>query len=152
MFSIRTPRPDDLPALKALLAASGLPSEDIAVSHLEHFIILAGSGRVVGSIGLEKFGADALLRSLAVDTMMRGEGYGVRLLQEIEAHALRNGVRTLYLLTTSADHFFEHHGYQRLDRSAVPESIRKTTQFAHLCPSSALCLYKSLSPEQEDQT
>ncbi|HJV50198.1 MAG TPA: arsenic resistance N-acetyltransferase ArsN2 [Noviherbaspirillum sp.] len=145
MFSIRTPRPDDLPALKALLTASGLPSEDLTEQHLDHFIILAQSGRVVGSIGIEKLGTDALLRSLAVDTMMRGEGFGMRLLQEIEDYARHNGVRNLYLLTTSADSFFEHHGYKRLERTAVPEPIRNTTQFVHLCPASAICLHKSLS-------
>lgn len=146
MFSIRKPQADDLPSLKTLLATSGLPSEDLTEQHLEHFIILAQGGRVVGSVGIEKMGEEALLRSLAVDVMMRGEGFGKRLLQDIEGHALGNGVHRLYLLTTSADGFFEHHGYQRLDRSAVPESIRSTTQFAHLCPTGALCLYKKLSP------
>jgi amino-acid N-acetyltransferase len=83
--------------------------------------------------------------------MMRGEGFGKRLLQEIESHALRNDVHDLYLLTTSADNFFEHHGYQRIDRSAVPDSIRNTTQFALLCPASAICLHKFLTHQQEDQ-
>lgn len=151
MFSIRTPRPDDLPALKALLAANALPSEDLTAQHLQHFIVLAQSGRIAGSVGIEKLGPDALLRSLAIDTMMRGEGFGKRLLQEIESHALRNDVRDLYLLTTSADNFFEHQGYQRIDRSTVPDSIRNTTQFALLCPASAICLHKSLSHQQEDQ-
>lgn len=151
MFSIRTPRPDDLPALKALLAASGLPSEDLTAQHLEHFIVLAQSGRIAGSVGIEKLGQDALLRSLAIDTMTRGEGFGKRLLQEIESHALSNDVRDLYLLTTSADNFFEHHGYQRIDRSTVPDSIRNTRQFALLCPASAICLHKSLTHQQEDQ-
>ncbi|HJV84244.1 MAG TPA: arsenic resistance N-acetyltransferase ArsN2 [Noviherbaspirillum sp.] len=145
MFSIRTSRPDDLPALKTLLATCGLPSEDLTAQHLEHFIVFAQSSRIVASVGIEKLGTDALLRSLAVDPMMRGEGFGNRLLQEIEAHALRHGVRRLYLLTTSADSFFEHHGYQRVERSAVPESIRNTTQYASLCPASAICMCKSLS-------
>lgn len=149
MFSIRKPRAGDLASLKALLAASGLPSEDLTEQHLEHFIILAQTGRVVGSIGIEKLGMEALLRSLAVDAMMRGEGFGRRLLQEIEEYARSAGVRCLYLLTTSADSFFEHHGYRRLERAEVPESIRNTTQFARLCPASALCLYKFLSPNEE---
>jgi amino-acid N-acetyltransferase len=152
MFSIRTPRSDDFPALKAHLAASGLPSEDLSEQHLEHFIVLAQSGRIAGSVGIEKLGTDALLRSLAVDTMMRGEGFGKRLLQEIESYALHNDVRDLYLLTTSADNFFEHHGYDRVDRSTVPDAIRNTTQFALLCPTSAICLHKSLTHHQEEQS
>lgn len=144
MFSIRTPRADDLPALKALLDGSGLPSSDLTEAHLPHFIILGQSGRVAGSVGLEVSGDCALLRSLAVDTMMRGEGYGARLVELIEARARDEGIRTLYLLTTSAGNFFAHQGYERIARENVPEAIRNTTQFAGICPASAVCLSKSL--------
>ena len=144
MFSIRTPRTDDLPALKVLLDGSGLPSSDLTEAHLPHFIILGQAGRVAGSVGIEVSGDAALLRSLAVDTMMRGEGYGARLLELIEAHARDQGVRRLYLLTTSADNFFMHQGYERTERAGVPEAIRNTTQFAGICPASASCLSKSL--------
>ena len=144
MFAIRPPRADELPALKTLLDSSGLPSSDLTEAHLNDFIVLAQAGRVAGSIGMERFGEDALLRSLAVDTMMRGEGYGKRLLELVEARAADTGVRRLYLLTMSADTFFEHQGYERIDRASVPEAIRNTTQFASLCPSSATCLFKTL--------
>ncbi|HYD60267.1 MAG TPA: arsenic resistance N-acetyltransferase ArsN2 [Noviherbaspirillum sp.] len=144
MFTIRAPRADDLPALKALLDSGGLPTSDLMEAHLENFIILAQAGRIAGSIGMERFGEDALLRSLAVDTMMRGEGYGSRLLELMEARASEDGVRRLYLLTTSADNFFEHQGYERIERASVPESIRNTKQFAGICPASATCLFKAL--------
>ena len=144
MFAIRAPRADDLPALKALLDNSGLPSSDLREAHLDNFIILGQAGRVAGSIGIEQFGEDALLRSLAVDTMMRGEGFGKRLLELMEMRAADNGVRQLYLLTTSADNFFEHQGYERIERASVPDAIRNTAQFAGICPSSAVCLFKTL--------
>lgn len=144
MFAIRTPRADDLPALKTLLDNSGLPSSDITEEHLGNFIILGQAGRVAGCVGMEAHGEDALLRSLAVDTMMRGEGYGYRLLELMEQRARDEGVRRLYLLTTSAADFFAHHGYEKIDRASVPEAIRNTTQFAGICPASATCLYKPL--------
>ncbi|WP_420474539.1 arsenic resistance N-acetyltransferase ArsN2 [Noviherbaspirillum sp. ST9] len=144
MFAIRTPRPDDLPALTRLLDSCSLPTSDLTEEHLGHFIILGQAGRVAGCIGMEVSGQDALLRSLAVDPMMRGEGYGNRLLQLMEDRARDEGVQHLYLLTTSAADFFEHQGYVRTDRASAPESIRSTAQFAGVCPSSATCLYKSL--------
>ncbi|HZW21291.1 arsenic resistance N-acetyltransferase ArsN2 [Noviherbaspirillum sp.] len=145
MFAIRQPRAEDLPALKALLDSSALPSSDLTEEHLAHFIILAQAGRVAGSAGVEVHGEDALLRSLAVETMMRGEGLGSRLLELIEAHAQEHGVRRLYLLTMAADSFFTHHGYEPIARSDVPESIRNTAQFSGICPSSAACLFKPLA-------
>jgi amino-acid N-acetyltransferase len=77
--------------------------------------------------------------------MMRGEGFGARLLEEIETHARAIGVRRLYVLTTSATSFFEYHGYQRIDRTEAPAEIQNTAQFAQLCPASAICLFKSLA-------
>jgi amino-acid N-acetyltransferase len=145
MFSIRQPRAADLTALKALLDSNALPSSDLTEQHLEHFIILAQSSRVVGAVGLEVHGESALLRSLAVDTMNRGEGLGARLLELIEAHAQECGVRQLYLLTTSADAFFRHHGYTPIERAEVPKSIQRTKQFTDFCPSNAICLSKTLA-------
>lgn len=145
MFAIRQPRSTDLPALKALLDNSGLPSSDLSEQHLDQFIVLAQANRVAGSVGLEIRGDDALLRSLAVETMMRGEGLGARLLELIEERARDQGVRRLYLLTTSADTFFKYHGYEHAERDNVPEAIRHTPQFAGICPSSAACLSKQLA-------
>lgn len=145
MFAIRPPRADDLPALKALLDASGLPSSDLTEAHLKHFIILGQAGRVAGSVGIEPHGEDALLRSLAVETMLRGEGYGQRLLELMEERARDEGVQRMYLLTTSADNFFHHQGYEPVARDSVPDAIRGTSQFAGLCPASAACLLKTLN-------
>jgi len=144
MFAIRPPRTEELPALKALLDSSGLPSSDLTEAHLKHFIILGQSGRIAGSIGIEAHGEVGLLRSLAVETMLRGEGYGQRLLELMEERACEEGVRRLYLLTTSADNFFAHHGYEPVARETVPEAIRGTAQFAGVCPASAVCLSKPL--------
>jgi amino-acid N-acetyltransferase len=145
MFAIRAPGAEDLPALKTFLDDCGLPSSDLTVAHLDDFLILSQSRRVLGSIGMEKFGSDALLRSLAIDNVMRGEGLAKRLLEEMESTARDCGVSRLYLLTTSADRFFEHHGYQRIDRSSAPASIQNTTQFASICPASAICLFKPIA-------
>jgi len=145
MFAIRPPRAEDLPALKALLDACGLPSSDLTEAHLKHFIILAQAGRVAGSVGIEVHGTDALLRSLAIETMLRGEGYGQRLLELMEERARDEGVQRLFLLTDSAADFFSHQGYEPVARESVPESIRSTAQFAGLCPASAMCLSKSLN-------
>ncbi|OWW21944.1 arsenic resistance N-acetyltransferase ArsN2 [Noviherbaspirillum denitrificans] len=144
MFAIRPPRTDDLPALKALLDSSGLPSSDLTEQHLQHFIVLGQAGRIAGSVGIEPHGEDALLRSLAVETMLRGEGYGQRLLELMEERARDGGVQRLFLLTTSADNFFVHQGYEPVARESVPDAIRNTPQFAGLCPDSAVCLSKSL--------
>jgi len=50
----------------ALLQAQELPVSDITDQHLEHFFFVNFDGAPTGLVGLEIYGADALLRSLVV--------------------------------------------------------------------------------------
>lgn len=52
----------DLPAVEALLAAARLPLAGVA-EHFADFMVAERSGRVVGVVGLERYGDAGLLRS-----------------------------------------------------------------------------------------
>jgi amino-acid N-acetyltransferase len=134
-------RPPLLPAI-ALLAAQGLPTDDLTDEHLEHFFFVGSDGSPIGLVGLEIYGRDALLRSLAVGESERGRGLGSRLVKRAESHAKAQGVRAIYLLTTTADGFFARLGYSRIDRSGASALIQGTKQFATLCPASAALMTK----------
>jgi amino-acid N-acetyltransferase len=56
------------------------------------------------------------------------------------------GLRALYLLTTTAEHYFPRFGFTRVDRSAVPADIRATEEFRSACPASATVMARPLSP------
>ncbi|GAC1405608.1 MAG: hypothetical protein NVSMB6_00450 [Burkholderiaceae bacterium] len=144
MFAIRAAQADDLRLVHQILHGSALPFDDITDHHLMHFLILGGGKQVAGCVGIESLGAEALLRSLAVRDVLRGRGWGERLVQAAEMHARNVGVSSLYLLTTTAASFFERIGYQQIDRADAPKSLHTTTQFSTLCPSSSTCLFKSL--------
>jgi len=127
-----------------LLAAAQLPTEDLRDAHCEHFFYAESSGAPMGLVGLELFGDVALLRSLVVAPPRRGMGEGKALLERAEAHARANGVRALYLLTTTAEAFFEKHGYQRASRESAPAAIRATPEFAGICPASSAFMTREL--------
>lgn len=91
----------------------------------------------MGLVGLELYGREALLRSLVVRQLERGKGLGLALVRHAEAYAASRGVRSMYLLTLTAETFFQRLGYARLDRSAAPASIQRTSEFASLCPASS---------------
>jgi len=132
----------DLPAIRALLAASGLPSADLTPTHLGSFWIEQDSAGLVGVVGLEPHGRVALVRSLAVRADERGRGLGGTLLAHAESQAGALGIEALYLLTTTAEGFFAVRGYTVIPRDAAPPSIRATAEFAKLCPASSVCLTK----------
>jgi amino-acid N-acetyltransferase len=146
-FEIRPARPADLPAVLALLGQSGLPVDDLREGLPALFFIAEDGGTIVAGGGIERLGEYGLLRSLAVAGSLRGSGLGRHLVECCEAAARTAGLDTLYLLTTSADAFFAHLGYEVVARDRVPASVTAHAQFRSLCPASAKCLRKNLAVE-----
>lgn len=134
-----------LNAVKRLLSRADLPVLDIDErSPLTFFGADYGDG-LVGVIGLECFENIALLRSLAVDLSYRGKGVGTTLVTHVEQFALENDIRTIYLLTITADVFFRRLGYTDIPREDAPAEISTTREFSRICPASAAFLVKILS-------
>ena len=97
-----------------------------------------------GIVGLEIHGEYGLLRSLVVWENARYCGYGKILVNEIEKLALQKKVKTLFLLTNTAEMFFTRLNYQKIERDDVPQPIRNTQEFFSLCPDSAAVMRKFL--------
>ena len=136
-------RPDPA-AVRALLAAAGLPVADLAAAHLDDFWGSGAGEDLTGVVGLEIHGTVALLRSLAVAPDWQGRGLGAALLAHAERTARQRGITALYLLTTTAEAYFTRRGYVRIPREAAPPALHRTAEFAALCPASAACLRKAL--------
>lgn len=128
----------------ALLTQCGLPTQDLTPAHLKHFLACARDDTLMGVIGLESFGATALLRSLAVAEEARVQGCGKALVAALEAQAARQGVTDLYLLTNTAERFFLARGYRSIARSEAPTAIATSREFSSLCPDSAVLMIKAL--------
>lgn len=134
----------DLPDIRALLQADKLPQEDLTPAHLADFVVLRDGATLVAVAGLERHGADGLLRSVAVAPGRRGGGLGAGLVQAVEARARAAGIGALYLLTTTAADFFARRGYRRIERREAPAPLQASREFSALCPASATCMVKAL--------
>lgn len=133
--------------IKQLLAACDLNHEDITTALLEHFLLGRDGARLVAMIGLEIKNHSALLRSLAVDAAYRNRRIAAGLVDKIEEYAKSLNVDGLYLLTLTAEAFFKKCGYQLTARDSAPVGIQRTAEFENLCPASAVCMVKHLSPD-----
>jgi amino-acid N-acetyltransferase len=142
-YEFRLSAPDDEPAVRALLASASLPVDDVSTSR-QDFVLAHSGGALVGCVGLETCGDVGLLRSFAVEPARRRQGLGAVLFERIVACALLRGVKTAYVLTTSAERFCLAHGFVRVERAAVPAAIAATAQFRALCPSTAVCFMRRL--------
>jgi amino-acid N-acetyltransferase len=137
--------PADAAAIAALLRGADLPHEDFA-EHLAHFLVARRGGEVIGAVGLERHGRNALLRSLVVAPAQRGAGLGGRLVNRLEGMAQHLGMRRFYLLTTTAETFFARRGFRRIARARVPAALAATREFRSLCPVSAVCMARAVTP------
>jgi len=132
--------------LNALLAQAQLPFEDIRDEDLPAFILaLDREQALVGSAGLERYGEDALLRSVAVAPHLRSAGIGTALVAAIERNAAAQQVRRLYLLTDTAESYFVRQGYSPCERAHIPDSIRGSTEFTTTCSAASTVMCKTLN-------
>ncbi len=142
--------PRDFPEIITLLARHALPVADIESSRRLQFWTLrapagsAGSGELIGVAGLERFDDAGLLRSVAVDVRWRGHGLGGALVAAVEAAARAAGLPDLVLLTETAQPFFTALGYRVVERTAAPPALLGSSEFSSLCPTSAVCMIKSI--------
>ncbi len=125
-----------------ILRQNNLPVDDINES--TKLFLLYCENEITGTIGLEIHGHYGLLRSLSVTREKRKNGSGSHLLNFIEKFAVDSGVKSIYLLTTTASHFFSKKGYVTISRNAVVDEIKKTSEFSMVCPSSAIVMCKNL--------
>ena len=141
-------------AIKQLLLEAQLPIEDLTPAHFENFFGAWSGQCLEGVIGLEPYGSVALLRSLAVRVDSRGSGLGAELIFSAERYAVQKGVSSIFLLTTTAKHYFEKYGYTEIARELVPTTIRATSQFSSICPATAAPMRKYIpanwAPTPED--
>jgi amino-acid N-acetyltransferase len=132
--------------IKQLLAGCDLLHEDITPDLLEHFLLGWDGDRLVAVVGLEIKDRGALLRSLAVDAAHRNRKIATGLVNKIEDYAQSLQVDSLYLLTLTAEAFFKKCGYRTTARDSAPAGIQGTAEFKNLCPATAACMVKHLSP------
>lgn len=143
---IRPAEDDDWSSIAALLQDCSLPL-DGAKEHLCAYSVAVVDGAIVGTAGLEVDGEAALLRPVAVAPAWRGRGVAHGLVDAVQADAHKRNVKTLHLLTTTAEVYFSKLGFLNTTRDDAPSSLRTSAEFRGACPTSAACMYRELASQ-----
>ena len=122
---LRTASSTELEAVVDLLNRSGLPTAGVA-DNFSQFLVAEADGRLVGVVGLELYGQSALLRSAAVEEGWRGSGVGRVLVERALDLARDRGIADVYLLTTTAEHYFPKFGFVCVRRDEVAPGVRSS--------------------------
>ena len=133
---------DDLEAIERLLVASGLPLDGPGCLRYRRRGAPAGRGRRCGRRRTVR--PDGLLRSVVVEPAVRGTGIGGTLVETSEMLARDLGIDELYLLTETAETWFERRGYRAIERDVVPEPVRGSIEFTTAWSTSAVAMWRAL--------
>ncbi|MBY4672425.1 Amino-acid acetyltransferase [Burkholderia multivorans] len=145
-MDIRPATVDDLASIERLLLQCDLPIIGVS-DHLHNFVVATDGSTMCGCGGVEHYGEAALLRSIAVAGPVRGSGLGQTIISRLITGCRAMSVRSMVLLTTTAEGYFERHGFERVARDQVPASVLESTQFQGICPNSATAMLKELTSE-----
>jgi amino-acid N-acetyltransferase len=126
-----------------MLGQAKLPAAGVEEG-LSHFFVADNGGTLVGAAGLELYEASALLRSVVVEDSWKGTGVGRSLIDRALEEARRRGVDDVFLLTTTAEHYFPRFGFACVSRDSVTEDVKASLEFQGACPSSAVVMRKTL--------
>jgi len=123
-----------------LLQSSGLPHQDL---DFQRHILMGyhDNDELVGTGALEIYGENALLRSLAVKIGARGLSLGSSIIKDLIRQGKKNNLKGIYLLTETAASFFALKGFKEISRDLVPDDVRRSSEFSHVCPASATCMF-----------
>lgn len=143
-YAIRTASAQDLAVVQALLAAAHLPTDGLEEQFGEAYAVAEHEGTAIGAEGIEIYGDAGLLRSAVVDAAWRGAGVGDALTRDRIAWAATQGLREVWLLTTTAADYFPRFGFARADRASAPAPMQRSREFAEACPASAVAMRMSI--------
>ncbi len=132
----RSAEAGDRPAVESLLTNLGLPIAGVP-EDLRNFIVATHDGAVIGVTGLELADSNAvLLRSVGVHPAHRKNGVARRLVALAIEDARSMKIRSIYLLTPSAEQYFARWGFVESARSGIPAALAATSEFQGACSES----------------
>jgi amino-acid N-acetyltransferase len=142
---LRGAAPGDLDRARSLVSGLGLPVEGLGDQFLQGYVVaVTGDGALVGLGGVEVYGGDGLLRSVAVALSCQGSSIGRAIVEDRIEWARGRGLASLYLLTETAPGFFERLGFERVERASLPKAVQASSEFSRVCPDTAVAMALAL--------
>ena len=90
---------------------------------VQEFVVAESDGKVVGCGALHVLWEDlAEVRTVGVDSDVRGKGVGHKILEELIERARKVGVRRIFCLTFETD-FFARHGFVEIEGTPVSPEV-----------------------------
>jgi amino-acid N-acetyltransferase len=148
LITIEKASPEYLNDVLEILSQVNLPHDGVQ-DHFGGFLIArSGGGKILGCIGMERYGELWLLRSAAVLSEYQGQWIGNKLVRELLKRAANEEVTEVVLLTTTArDYFQDKFGFKEAKRSGYDERLANSPEWNLPRCSSAAFMTLKLNPK-----
>jgi amino-acid N-acetyltransferase len=134
-WKVKKVKKAEIQPARKLVSVSGLPLGGLNGAEL--WCVKGERGLILGVAGLETWGRQGLLRSVAVDKDHRKEGVGTALVKQIIAEAKKKKLGEVFLITETAPLFFERLGFNATDRFRVRGGVLDSVEFKEACSETA---------------
>lgn len=105
-------------------------SRELLETEIDNFKIIELEDSVIACAALYPVGESfAEIACIAIDTAFQKNGYGDRLLSSLENQAKAEGIKTIFVLTTVASHWFLGKGFAEAELSDLPEQRQELYNF-----------------------
>jgi phosphoglycolate phosphatase/AHBA synthesis associated protein len=136
-WRLRVARADDESAVEALLGRLSFPRDGLRTFFPAGSIVAVDGSGIVGVAGLERHGAEGLLRLVAVEPRLQRMGLGAVLVDERLAEARKQGLQSVSVLTATAREYFLTKGFREAPRDSVSPALAQSIEFSKACPVTA---------------
>jgi N-acetylglutamate synthase-like GNAT family acetyltransferase len=144
-YTVRAATSEDLPPVEWLLSEAQLPVEGVEEWFEPSYVVaITADGDVIAAAGVEQYGPVGLLRSVVVHPVCQHRGIGAAVVRDRLAWAKGVGIRTLYLLTTTATTYFRKFGFNVINRADSPRELHQSVEFSSACSDDAVLMALSL--------
>jgi amino-acid N-acetyltransferase len=75
---------------------------------------------------------------------IRGKSVGTHITEYLIDEARDRKLKAIYLLTETARGFFEKRGFRDIQRDSIPDPLKASSEFSHVCPQTALAMVLEL--------
>ncbi|MFZ9035621.1 MAG: GNAT family N-acetyltransferase [Francisellaceae bacterium] len=133
-----------LKTTRQIMVQAGFFDADVFFSDTQFFSGCFFSGNLIGVVGTEIIGDQAILRTLIVDSKFRNHAIAQALLKHLEYQLHRQGIKNIYCLTQKGANYLSCFGYEQTLKQRLPQLIRTHEYVTRLDMSNRVCLYKRI--------
>ena len=142
---VRKAKESDLLKVQRLLAKAGVREEGIE-DHLEHFLVVVDDrDEMIGTIGMEKYGAYALFRSFVIAANAWTVERSLHFLSIALQYAKEQKIEAIYLCAQGSNRLFQQLGFREINSDDVPPNIKESAHFKNRRKDASVWTYEFTS-------